>query len=163
MPERKTTSRQVAMTPYKISKGADRFRRRWQAEDESGQHRFARRAYTPAGAVRLMARDVAFYERTGRKSPHQRRRLWWVKTRCRIGWHRWYDLRHGRACLACGLPAKGSSEACDHGSNYGNGDGTRTCVTCGSVFPTRPEDAFPPVDQKDHYPPTTDNIQKDTT
>jgi hypothetical protein len=81
--------------------------RPWQAEDESGQHRFARRAFTSEGAVRLMARDVAFYERTGRKSLYQRRCLWWVQTRCRKGWHRWYDLRHGRACLTCGLPADG--------------------------------------------------------
>lgn len=92
-------------TPYQISKGADRFCRRWQAEDESGQHRFARRAYTPEGAVRLMTRDIAVYERTGRKSRHQRLRLWWVQTRCRIGWHRWHDgtsWRPGRFCLTCG-------------------------------------------------------------
>lgn len=95
-------------TPYQISKGADCFRRRWQSEDESGQHRFARRAWTPEGAIRLMARDVAFYERTGRKSLFQRRRLWWVLTRCRIGWHKWQDrMGHGqtgRFCLACGTP-----------------------------------------------------------
>lgn len=97
---------------YQISKGADRFRRRWQAEDDSGQHRFARRAYTPDGAVRLMSRDVALYERTGRKSWHQRRRLWWVLTRCRIGWHRWYDFRGGRrGCLSCGTPSKSETSS----------------------------------------------------
>lgn len=105
-----TGSRSSVSTPYKISKGADRFRRRWQAEDETGQHRFARRAYTPEGAVRLMARDMALYERTGRKSGHQRRRLWWVLFRCRHGLHKWHgQIGHGqtgRYCSKCGKESR---------------------------------------------------------
>lgn len=92
---------------YKIGAGADRFRRRWQSEAEGAPLRFARRAWTPGGAVRLMARDLAHYQRTGRLSLFQRRRLWWVQTRCRVGWHRWHDrLGHdqtGRYCAPCGL------------------------------------------------------------
>jgi hypothetical protein len=97
-----------AMTPYKISKGADRLRRRWQVEDESGQHRFARRAYTPESAVRLMARDVAFYERTGRKSLHQRRRLCSGQV-----WHREKEKRDVAEALAALRAEFGSSQKGD--------------------------------------------------
>lgn len=100
-------------TAYKISKGADRFGRRWQAEvdgDHGGGCQFARRAYTPSGAVRLMRHDLDVLVTTGHRSLAQWRKVWWKRTRCRLGWHRWYDLRAGRACLSCGKPASGDPE-----------------------------------------------------
>lgn len=77
--------------------------RPWQAEADVC--RFARRAFTADGAVRKMTRDVEHLLATGRQSWHQRRKLWSVRTRCRIGLHRFYKMRHGRACLHCGIPA----------------------------------------------------------
>lgn len=74
--------------------------RPWQAEADVC--RFARRAFTAKGAARKMARDVEHLEREGRQSRFQRRRLWWVRWRCQHGWHKYYNLRHGRACLRCG-------------------------------------------------------------
>lgn len=78
--------------------------RPWQCEAEGPATLFARRSFTPRGAVRSMTRDVEHYLRTGEASRYQRWCCWWKATRCRIGWHRMYDLRAGRACLSCGVP-----------------------------------------------------------
>lgn len=80
--------------------------RPWQAEAEGVAVRFARRALTATGAERKILRDVEHLLMTGSPSFWQRRRSFVVKTRCRVGWHRMYNLRAGRACLSCDKPAR---------------------------------------------------------
>lgn len=79
--------------------------RPWQSEAEGPATQFARRSFTAAGAQQAMQRDVDHWLRTGEASTWQRWRCWRKVTRCRVGWHRMYDLRAGRACLSCGTPA----------------------------------------------------------